>query len=464
MPADTEKGKGPTKTRQRKRQGADKDKAAKKARRRQRQGSEKGKAPKTERDMKMERKTFAVGNIRPPFHASSLLLRWTENCPWNKCNFCTLYRGGSFRIRTVEEIKQDIDAVAYYRDLILERLKSQDAYSVKRMGDISPSVSREEKRCYSMILNWIVNDNMETVFLQDANTMIMRKDELCEALRYLREKLPSLRTVACYGRADTLSRLSLEDFRDIREAGLTMLHSGFESGCDDVLKLLNKGSTRTQQIDCGQKIKEAGIEYNVFYMPGSGGKALSERNALETADVVNKINPEFLRIRTFVVKPGSPMWDIANGDAAAGKKFAPGGSAADRETSEANGSAADRQIAFEECSDVEKVREIRTFINALEGIDTYVISDHIINLLPQLAGFVNKDKQKMTDYIDGFLSLPDNKQKEFQLARRMCANVDYMEMELMPEKYMEQIRSVIHKADIPEKWEETLRYYLRKYI
>lgn len=450
--------------------------------------TEKGKAPKTERDMKMERKTFAVGNIRPPFHASSLLLRWTENCPWNRCNFCTLYRGGSFRIRPLEEIKQDIDAAAYYRDLILERLKSQDVYSVKRTGGISPAVSREEKRCYSMILNWIVNDNMETVFLQDANTMIMRKDELCEALRYLREKLPSLRTVACYGRADTLSRLSLEDFRDIREAGLTMLHSGFESGCDDVLKLLNKGSTRTQQINCGQKIKEAGIEYNVFYMPGAGGKALSERNALETADVVNKINPEFLRIRTFVVKPGSPMWDIANGNAADGKKFASDGSAADGETTAANGSAAASEAttsshsaaaseatetsrsaatsksAFEECSDVEKVREIRTFINALDGIDTYVISDHIINLLPQLAGFVNKDKQKMTDYIDGFLSLPGDKQKEFQLARRMCANVDYMEMELMPEKYMEQIRSVIRKADTPEKWEETLRYYLRKYI
>ncbi len=382
----------------------------------------------------MEGKTFAVGNIRPPFHASSLLLRWTENCPWNRCNFCTLYKGGSFRIRSGEEIKQDIDAVVYYRDLILDRLKCGDVYKVKRMGDISPSVSREEKRCYSMVLNWIVNDGMRTVFLQDANTIIMKKEELCEALKYLREKLPSLETVACYGRADALCRLSLRDFEEIKEAGLTMLHSGFESGCDEVLKLLNKGSTRSQQIDCGQKIKKAGIEYNVFYMPGAGGKSLSERNALETADVINMINPEFLRIRTFVVKPGSPMWELAaKGD-------------------------------FDECSDIEKLREIRAFINALEGTDTYVISDHIINLLPQLSGFVNKDKQKMMDYIDGFLSLSEEKQKEFQLARRMCANVDYTEMELMPENYMDQIRGVIRNAETPEKWEETLRYYLRKYI
>ncbi|MFR2967079.1 MAG: hypothetical protein ACLTK0_12195, partial [Anaerovoracaceae bacterium] len=161
----------------------------------------------------------------------------------------------------------------------------------------------------------------------------------------------------------------------------------------------------------------------------------SERNALETAYVVNKINPEFLIIRTFVVKPGSPMWDIANGDAAAGKKFAPGGSAADRETSEANGSAADRQIAFEECSDVEKVREIRTFINALEGIDTYVISDHIINLLPQLAGFVNKNDGP----IDGFLSRLTISRKNFSWPGG-CANVG-LANGLMPEKYMEQIEA-----------------------
>ena len=113
----------------------------------------------------MDKKIFAVGNIRPPFHASSLLLQFTENCPWNRCNFCTLYRGGQFKIRSVEDIKADIDAVAYYRDLILERLRDNDKYTVKRMGDIFSSISREEKRCYSMVLNWIVNDHMKTVFL-----------------------------------------------------------------------------------------------------------------------------------------------------------------------------------------------------------------------------------------------------------------------------------------------------------
>ena len=87
-----------------------------------------------------------------------------------------------------------------------------------------------------------------------------------------------------------------------------MIHSGYESGCDDVLKILNKGTTREQQIESGKRIKAAGLEFNVFYMPGSGGKTLSQKNAIETADVINQIDPEFIRKRTFVIKPSTVKW------------------------------------------------------------------------------------------------------------------------------------------------------------
>ncbi len=380
-------------------------------------------------------KTFAIGNIRPPFHASSLLLQLTENCTWNKCNFCTLYRGGKFKMRSAEEIKRDIDNVAYYRDQILEKLENYDFNTVRMMAAHSPNITWEERRCYSIVLNWIKSDGMKTVFLQDANSIVIKKETLCDILRHLKNTFPTLETVACYGRADTLSRLTSNDFKDLKEAGLNMLHSGYESGCDDVLKLLNKGTTKQQQIDSGKRIKEAGITFNMFYMPGCGGKSLSEKNAVETADVANQIDPDFLRIRTFVLKSGSPMWEMAvSGD-------------------------------FDECSDMEKLVEIRTMIDHLdEKLTGYIISDHIINLLPLLEGYVDKDKAKMLDYIDGFLALPSYKQKEFQLARRMCSNLDYTEMELMPEKYMTEIRDTIDFAKTEDEWEEVLRQYLRKYI
>lgn len=338
-------------------------------------------------------------------------------------------------MRTAEEIKSDIDAVCYHRDLILERLKEYDFNTVRRMADFASGTGRDERRCYAMVLHWIVSDGMKTVFLQDANTIAMKKDVLCDILRYLRKKIPTLEIVACYGRADALARLSAEDYKDLKAAGLTMIHSGYESGCDDVLKLLNKGTNRSQQIEAGKRIMDAGIEFNVFYMPGSGGKALSERNAIETADVINQINPDYVRIRTFVVKPGAPMWDIAQGP------------------------------DFDECTDIEKVLEIRKMIEHLDpSLTSYVISDHIINLLPLLEGHVNTDKQKMLDYIDGFLALPRAAQKEYQTARRLWSNIDYSEMDLVDERYLQQVRDYIRRYETEEEWEELLRRQLRNYI
>lgn len=336
-------------------------------------------------------------------------------------------------MRSLEAIKKDIDAVVYYRDKIFQRFNGGFDMD-KIMLDYSLLPTEEEKNCYAMVFNWIQSDKMETVFLQDANSIAIRKDIFCEILRYLRSSLPSLKTVACYGRADTLIRLSTEDFKEIKAAGLTMLHSGFESGCDDVLKLLNKGTTRQQQIESGKRIKEAGIDFNVFYMPGSGGRALSQRNAVETADVINQIDPEFIRIRTFVVKPGAPMWNIAMSD------------------------------EFDECGDIEKLIELKTMIEHLDGIKSYLISDHIINLLPMLEGYIHKDKDSMLSYINKFLELPKYKQREFQLARRMCYNVDYTNMSYMNENDMRVIRNVIKNVENDDEWEEVLRRYLRRYI
>ena len=383
----------------------------------------------------MENRTFATGNIRPPFHASSLLLQLTENCTWNRCNFCTLYRSGHFKIRKTDEILKDIDNIAYYRDLIIERLRHNDIHTVKKMCSMSSSLTYAEKHCYSMVLNWIIADGMKTVFLQDANTIVMKKEDLCKILRYLRSTFPEIEIVACYGRADTLSRLSTEDFVELREAGLTMIHSGYESGCDDVLKLLNKGTSRQQQIDAGRRIREAGITFNMFYMPGCGSRFLSERNAIETAQVVNEIDPDFLRIRTFVVKSEAPMWEIAQGP------------------------------DFDECTDIEKLAEIRDMIYHLDtNLSTYVISDHIVNLLPLLEGYVNMDKEKMLDYIDGFLALPRLMQKEYQVARRMWSNHDYTEMDLMPDQYKIKIHDLADQVPDGEEFEKLLRNHLRNYI
>jgi len=383
----------------------------------------------------MEQKTFEVGPIRPPFHANSLLLRITENCTWNKCNFCTLYRGGKFKMRHIDDVKKDIDNVAYYVEMIEKNRTSNGDFDMEKiMFEYNSVVFPREKDCYATVFNWIRIDRMENVFLQDANTMVIKPENLAEIVAYLKNKLPALKLVAAYGRADTLARITDDEFVMLKNAGLNMLHSGFESGCREVLELLNKGCTPEEQIKAGLGAKKAGMEFNVFYMPGAGGKTLSHKNAIDTAEVINAINPDYVRVRTFVVKEGSPMWDM------------------------------EKRGEFDECSDIEKVLELREMLSNIKNCNGYVVSDHIINLLPKIEGYLDRDLNNIFGYIDGFLSLPKTEQRRYQLARRMVFGGSYEEMSYLKGEDMLSIIKTEQKITDFYEWEQLMRKYLRNYI
>ena len=64
--------------------------------------------------------SFEIGPIRPPSESNSLLLRFTRNCPWNKCKFCNWYKGKAFELRSVADIKRDIAVAKAMRDRIME--------------------------------------------------------------------------------------------------------------------------------------------------------------------------------------------------------------------------------------------------------------------------------------------------------------------------------------------------------
>ena len=242
-------------------------------------------------------KEFEIGPIRPPSEADSLLLRITRNCPWNKCKFCAIYKKDKFSVRPIGDIKADIDQVALYRSNILDGIPE----SLEEL----PQVTAER---YMYIMRWL-SCGEESVFLQDANTAVLSFDKLKEILEYLREKLPQVKRVTTYGRVDSLAKFSVEQLAELKKAGLDRIHSGYESGSDKVLTLINKGYSKTQEIEAGQKVREAGIELSVYYMPGAGGRDLSDENAIETADVINKVNPDFVRIRTFVAQKGTELFD-----------------------------------------------------------------------------------------------------------------------------------------------------------
>ena len=263
---------------------------------------------------KISKLSFAVGVYRPPSEggSGSLLLRVTENCPWNKCTFCEMYKGHSFVYRSVGAIKADIDTVKIIVDEIQEV-----ARKVGQEGRINRDVFRallsvnpylNENHCFSTVFNWLYYGG-KTAFLQDADSMIMRPSEFIEVLKHLRKTLPTLSRVTSYTRSKTLAQRKLEDLKVICEAGLDRVHVGLETGDDEVLKVIRKGVTSAEQIEGGKKAMAAGFQLSEYWMADIGGRELRRQHAENTARVLNEINPHYIRSRPFVPRCGTPIFD-----------------------------------------------------------------------------------------------------------------------------------------------------------
>lgn len=384
--------------------------------------------------MENENKVFRIGPIRPPSEANSLLIQLTAGCTWNKCKFCQLYRTSQFRAYTVESIKKDIDVIAYYADLASKHLQADGSYDRRGLMNELPSMNEEEQNCFYMVFNWLSHGG-ENVFLQDGNSLALKADKVEEILLYLRSKFPSIKRVTTYGRAETLSKITAEQYRALKGAGLDRIHSGFESGSDEVLKLINKGVTAEQEITAGKNIKAAGIEFSVYFMPGVGGKALSNENAFGTARVINEINPDFVRIRTTVVTRNSELWQMY------------------------------QEGTYQLCSDNDKIIEIRTLIEKSSGcMGMLVNGDHIINLLPDINGKLDLDNQKMLTIIDEYLGLPKIEQRIYQLARRSGMASGIGDIENLPVERRAEFRRISTTVADEKEWDELINKMMRKFV
>jgi radical SAM superfamily enzyme YgiQ (UPF0313 family) len=332
--------------------------------------------------------TFEQGPIRPPNEAKSLLLRVTRNCPWNQCLFCPVYKGSRFSLRTVEEIKGDIQTAKKIVDEIKalsERLGLGGKVTDQVVGVIlsSPHYST----AYHSIAMWLYYGT-GSCFLQDADNLVMQTKDLVEILRFLRKEIPQVTRVTTYSRSRTIIRKSVESLKAIRKAGLDRVHVGLESGYDPLLKLMKKGVTGAQHVDAGKRVIEAGMELSEYVMPGLGGQSLWKEHAVETAKILNQINPQFIRLRSLRIPDRVPLSEKVK----AGE--------------------------FKMQSDDMLVEEIRLFISTLDGITSVVTSDHIMNLLEEINGKLPEDKEKMLNVINRYQELPDSERLIYRLGRR----------------------------------------------
>ncbi len=327
------------------------------------------------------------GPIRPPSEAASLLLRVTRNCPWNKCSFCPVYKGTRFSRRPVEHVLADIDAVARYLYADMGRKEESEALAAERQRKF-PDLPSDDALAASVAWNWR-QTGMKSVFLQDANSLVIRPGDMIRILERIRERFPWVERVTTYARSHTLAtHLTDADLAAMAAAGLNRIHVGFESGSDKVLALVDKGATKAMHIEAGLRVKHSAIELSAYYMPGLGGEALWEDNARETADVMNQVNPDFIRLRSLAVPDHVPM----AADLAAG--------------------------TFRRPTDELMAREILLFVESLEGITSVVKSDHILNLFQDLEGRLPEDKERMASIPRAFLEMDQERRLIYQVGRR----------------------------------------------
>ena len=282
---------------------------------------------------------------RPPSEAYSLLIQATIGCPHNKCTFCPLYKSTKFRIRSVEEIKEDLVAA---RDYYGESIKS--------------------------------------IFFPDGNTIVMKTEHLCQIFAYAHTVFPYLERITIYGSARFVNRKSLEDLRQLKDYGLSRIHTGMESGDDLTLERIKKGTDSAGIISAGLKLKEAGIEISEYYLTGIGGLERTKEHAINSARVLSSFSPDFIRIRTFVPMPNTPLY------------------------------AEYQSGQFKLLSPHQALHEVRTLVENLDCKDSLLLSDHIANYC-DANGRLPEDRDSILQEIDETLKLDESQFRPAHMSR-----------------------------------------------
>ena len=259
---------------------------------------------------------------RPPSEAYSLIVQVTYGCSHNTCAFCGMYKEKRFALRPLAEVLEDFHlARQYYR-------------------------------------------NVGRIFLADGDALIRKVSDLVTILDTIRELFPECERVSSYASPTSLQIRTDEELQLLRDKGLTLLYMGLESGCDDVLKLMRKGHTSAEIVECGQKVKRNGIGLSVTAITGLGGPELMEAHAVDTAKALNAMNPEYIGILTLVVEDGTPLQDWV------------------------------REGKFHLLTPAQVLRETKLMVESFDSPGSVFRMNHASNYL-SLKGTLNEDKEAM---------------------------------------------------------------------
>lgn len=204
--------------------------------------------------------------FRPPSEANSFILRITRGCAHNKCTYCNMYRGVRFEILNEEEVSRQI------------------ALAIKAG-----------------------KNTVRRIFLADGDALVVPTARLLKILAVLKDSFPHLNRVSSYAAPKDILRKSPEELKALKEAGLTLLYYGMETGDSEVLERVKKGVNGEESIAAGQKVIAAGMKLSMMIIIGIAGVEGSKKHAIKTAEAINAIKPTMLSALTMMLYRGSEL-------------------------------------------------------------------------------------------------------------------------------------------------------------
>lgn len=204
---------------------------------------------------------------RPPSEAYSLIVQATIGCTHNKCTFCSMYKDKTFRIRSTDEIIEDFQ------------------------------IGRERYKY------------VKRIFIADGDALAIKTEELIKILSFIRERFPECERVGIYGSPKAILSKTSQELEQLKSLGLGIIYLGVESGSEKILRNINKGVTKEEMIQAGKKVVKSGIKLSITLISGIGGRENSLDHSLESAKIINEINPNYVGLLTLIVEEGTPLYE-----------------------------------------------------------------------------------------------------------------------------------------------------------
>jgi radical SAM superfamily enzyme YgiQ (UPF0313 family) len=269
--------------------------------------------------------------FRPPAEANSAIVQATLGCSWNRCAFCEMYTSKKFKVRKFEELKPEIELLAKYYQ------------------------------------------GVKKVFLADGNAFALSANNLKPIITEINNQFGKIQRVSSYALPKDILAKTESELKELRGLGLKLLYIGIETGDDELLKLINKGESSSSTVEGILKAHNAGIETSIMIINGLGGRKYSSQHAINSAKIINRLNPKYLSTLTLSFPFG-----------------------ADHFKSKFNGEYIPLSI-------VELFEELRTFLSLTDLKNVIYRSNHVSNNVI-LKGTLSKDKLTLIEQIDKAIS------------------------------------------------------------